>query len=346
MSSGVIVVGGGVMGSSTAYALARHGIDVTVIEQFPLGHDRGSSHGTARIFRFSYPDPTYVSMAQEALPLWRALESEVGERLLTVTGGLDTGKALDDHARALDVCGATFEMIDGGDACERWPELSFDRGTPVLFQPDAGVVAADRAVAAFAHGARGAGATVMDGTRAIALEDANGGVTVRTDAGELRARAVVVAAGAWARGLLATAGIALDVRPTRETVAYFGLGGERVPPTLVDWGSPSIYALPSPGDGIKAGEHRAGPTIDPDIPGAIDDRAVERVARWVAERWPRADPRPHRAETCLYTNTPDEHFVLERHGRIVVASPCSGHGFKFAPLIGRRLAGLVRTALE
>jgi sarcosine oxidase len=108
----------------------------------------------------------------------------------------------------------------------------------------------------------------------------------------------------------------------------------------VDWGDPSIYGLPSPGQGIKVGEHIAGPTTDPEDEVGPDPAAVERLDAWVAERYPGAEATAHYAETCIYTNTPDEHFVLEHHGRIVVGSPCSGHGFKFAPLIGRRLAAL------
>jgi sarcosine oxidase len=214
----------------------------------------------------------------------------------------------------------------------------------VLYQPDAGIVAADEAVAVLVDGARAAGATVEEGVRVVAIEPADDRVVVRTATGSFAAAAVVVTAGAWARGLLATCGIELTTRPTRETVAYFRLPDGRLPPTLVDWGSPSIYALPSPGQGLKAGEHIAGPTTDPDLEGVPDGNAVARLESWISERYPGAEPEAKSAETCLYTNTPDEHFVLERHGRVVVGSPCSGHGFKFAPLIGRSLAGLAGEA--
>ena len=106
------------------------------------------------------------------------------------------------------------------------------------------------------------------------------------------------------------------------------------------WEHPAIYALNAPGEGLKAGEHIAGEAASPDEAGAPDEESVARVSEWVRRWWPGADPHPHRSETCFYTNTPDEHFVLERKGRIVVGSPCSGHGFKFAPLIGERLADL------
>jgi sarcosine oxidase len=130
----------------------------------------------------------------------------------------------------------------------------------------------------------------------------------------------------------------LEAKPTRETVAYFP--GDFEPPTLVDWGDPSVYALPDGRRGLKVAEHIAGPFTDPDRTGEVDQASVSRVSAWVAARYPDIDHRPMGAETCIYTNTPDGHFVLERHGNIVVGSACSGHGFKFAPLIGERLADL------
>ena len=337
------VVGAGVMGASTAYSLARDGASVALIEQFTLGHKRGSSHGASRIFRLSYPDALYVEMAQRSLALWRELESEAGEDLLTTTGGLDTGKALDEHTRALEECGAPYEIIDGAEVARRWSSVRLPEGSPALFQPDAGIVAADRSVACFARLARERGALLLEEETVAALEPSSERVRVVTSSGEVSVGAVVVAAGAWARGLLAGAGIELDTRPTRETVAYFRCAGA-APPTLVEWGDPSVYGLPSPGQGIKVGEHIAGPTTDPDQPGRVDQAAVTRLEAWVARRYPGAEASSRHAETCLYTNTPDEHFVLERHGRVVVGSPCSGHGFKFAPLIGRRLAALAKEA--
>jgi sarcosine oxidase len=340
-----VVVGAGVMGASTAYALSGSGASVALVEQFEVGHKRGSSHGTSRIFRLSYPDARYVDMAQDSLRLWRALESVAGESLLTTTGGFDTGKDLDQHIDALQQCGAAYEIVDGADVAPRWPSLRLRAGEPALFQPDAGIVAADRAVASFARLATERGVTLMDNERVTAFDPGAEGVRVVTSGRDLDAGAVVVTAGAWARGLLADAGIVLDARPTRETVAYWRIEGEP-PPTLVDWGAPSVYGLPSPGLGIKVGEHIAGPTTDPDMEVGPDPAAVERLEGWVAERYPGAAARAHHSETCIYTNTPDEHFVLERHGRVVVGSPCSGHGFKFAPLIGKRLGDLAREGEE
>ena len=332
------------MGCATARALAQRDVDVVLLEQFHVGHKRGSSHGSSRIFRFSYPDARYVAMAMEALPLWRQLEREADEPLLKTTGGLDRGPALGDHASALGSCGAPFELLDPTQAQTRWPHLRFAGDGRVLYQPDAGIVLADRAVKAFARGCVDRGGDLREGVTAFSITTSPQGIRVDTSRGEVEADGVVIAAGAWAADLVESLDIDLPVRPTRETVAYFAYDAPD-PPTLVEWSDPPIYALPSPGYGIKAGEHEAGPTADPDENGLINARSVERVKAWIAERFPRAAPDPRHAETCLYTNTADDHFILKRHGRVVIGSPCSGHGFKFAPLIGEQLADLAEQTI-
>lgn len=340
----VVVIGGGVMGTAAAWSLARRGREVVLLEQFDLGHKRGSSHGTARIFRFSYHDPTFVGLAMEALPLWRELERESGRELLTTTGGLDFGEMLRIHAGALETLGADFEVIDGTEAERRFPFLSIPPGEPVLFQPDAGIVAADESVRAFADSAAARGVDVRERTRVVRLRVEGEEAVIETEGGDLRARVGVVTAGAWARPLLAGAGIDIPTTPTRETVAYFRIPEGVVPPSMVDWSNPAIYALFSPPTSWKVAEHHAGPVTAPDDEGVVSQESISRTSAWVANRLPEADPRPHDAETCLYTNTPDEDFILERRGPIVIGSPCSGHGFKFAPAIGERLADLAASA--
>lgn len=334
----VVVVGAGVMGAATARALARSGHEVTVFEQFAFGHDRGSSHGESRVFRFSYPDARYVAMAMEALPLWRELEEETGAELLRTTGGLDRGKALDGHVDALQACGAECEVLEPAEVEARFPWLDPGDG-PALFQADGGVIGAERAVFAFLRSAEAHGAALQDATKVHAVEPTARGVSVKAGDGSVEADVAVVTAGAWAKPLVAPLGIDLPTRPTRETVAYFGCDEPRLT-TIVEWGDPAIYALPSSPGVVKVGEHIAGPTTDPDEEGRANEESVARLSSWIARRLPAAAPEPRYAETCIYTNTPDESFVLERHGNVVIGSPCSGHGFKFAPLIGKRLAAL------
>ena len=334
----VVVVGGGVMGTATAWALARTGVEVLLLERFEIGHRRGSSHGRSRIFRLSYNEARYVRLAKHARALWREAEAEAGQELLRITGGLDVGAGAESHAATLAACGVPFERLDASEVAGRFPGVTIPPDVPAIFQPDAGIVLADRAVQAFARAASSGGAEVRESTRVTAIEPGDDRVRILTDAGELRARVAVITAGAWARTLLATAGIDLPVRPTRETVAY--LRAETPIPSVVEWSQPAAYGLVDPEIGIKVGEHHAGRDTDPDREEGPAPASLERLRRWVAERFPAADPEPVAAETCLYTNTADESFILERRGPIVIGSPCSGHGFKFAPAIGERLAEL------
>jgi sarcosine oxidase len=351
----VVVVGAGIAGAAAAHALAGQGRDVLLLEQFEPGHARGSSHGSSRIFRLAYADPALVGLAVEALEGWRALEAACGERLIVQTGSLDLGPIALDHAAGLEAAGAAHERLTGREVGERWPIVA-ERDEPAVFQPDGGIARADRALAAFVDGARAAGAAVRANARVSALVATESGVRVELEEGTVEAGAALVAAGAWAPGLLASLGVSLDAVPTRETVAYFDLHEADTLPSVIDAAVPEngpgagrpgriSYALAAPGVGLKAGLHHSGPEADPDVEGSPDERVVAWAAGWVARRYPEADPSPLAVETCLYTNRPDESFVLERQGRVVVGSACSGHGFKFAPIVGRRLAALAAEAL-
>lgn len=346
----VVVVGGGVTGVAALRSLALGGLDAVLLEQFALGHDRGSSHGASRIFRLAYPEARYVRLAQRAREGWRALEAEAGEELIAHTGSLDIGSIALDVASALAECGAPYEVLDGRTAAARWP-ISFDPDEAALFQPDGGMMRADRAIATLLDGARAAGGKTLEHTTVTGLAEHPDGVTLETQAGEITARAAVVAAGAWSRDLLAPLGIELPTTPTRETISYFRHDRAEELPTVIDYAllpashdsgdGRASYSLPAPGVGIKAGLHRGGSATDPNLPGEVDEALVGWTAEWIARRYPHADPQPLASETCIYTNTPDQDFVVERYGRIVVASACSGHGFKFAPALAETIAGLV-----
>jgi sarcosine oxidase len=336
----IAVIGAGIAGSATAWALACGGHSVMVFEQFAVGHRRGSSHGASRIFRFSYPDPYYVRLAMEALPMWRELEAAADESLLIPTGGLDAGGSLDAQAAALRGCGLRFEVLSGQEAAARWPGLAPRAEDRVLFQPDGAVTRADAALRAFVRLALEHGATIREETPVLGLRHGTDGVEIETAGETVRADVAVVTAGGWARPLLAAAGIDLPVVATRQTVAYFWLEGADSMPTLVDWSDPIFYALASPGRGLKVGLHHSGPVTDPSDPGGVDPATIDALVDRVVQLFPEAEPEPNHTETCIYTSTEDEHFILERHGNVVVGSVCSGHGFKFAPLTGRRLAAL------
>lgn len=348
----VVVVGAGVMGSSTAWWLARAGVDVLLLERFAAGHDRGSSHGAARVFRLAYADPLYAGLARHALGPWRELEDEADERLLTPTGGIDHGDAepLDRIAGALSQIGAPFEYLSEQQVSERWAGLRID-GT-AFFQPDAGVIAADATVAALQRCAAIRGAETRFEEPAREIRPRSEEVIVTTERDEVRAGVVVVTAGAWLAKLVDGVVRLPRLTITQEQPAYFAPRAADLPwPVFIHRTRPGIsggatlgglpvYGLPTPGHGVKVGEHGTGPVVDPDQRTDPDPAGIERLARYV-ERWlPGLDPSPRSVISCLYTTTPDEHFVLGRTGRIVVGSPCSGHGFKFAPALGRTLSEL------
>ena len=351
----IVVVGAGIVGVATARALAGYAGTVLLLEQFELGHTRGSSHGTSRIFRLNYPDPRFVRMAMAADAEWRRLEAARGERLIERVGCLDLGPVARETERALAACGARHVTLSADEVGARWP-LRLRSGETAVFQPDGGVTRADRAHAALLAEAVAGGVEVRQHARVRALVADRGRVRLTTDGDELAARAVVVTAGAWSPGLLATVGIELPVVPTRETVVYLDVKGSGDVPPVIDYdGVPAAeeggiarvgqaaYALAAPGVGLKAGLHHSGPVTDPDAEPEPDDRVASWVTGWATRRF-EAVGEPLGAETCLYTNTAAEEFVLERHGRVVVGSACSGHGFKFAPVVGRTLAALVLEA--
>lgn len=351
----IAVVGAGIVGAATARALAQRAGSIVLLEQFELGHERGSSHGSSRIFRLNYADERFVRLARAADAAWRELEAECGEPLLERVGALDLGARALHNGRALAACGIPFETLTGEEISARWP-VRTERGEQGVFQPDGGFTRADRAHAALVRSAVGAGVALRERTavRAIGLDGSS--VRLSTDRDELTVRAVVVTAGAWAAGLLGTVGLELPVVPTAETVAYVDLRGADTIPPLIDYGrlptghdagtsrtGQAAYALPAPGVGLKAGLHHSGPATDPDTQATPDERLADWISSWVAERYEGAGGLLG-LETCLYTSTADEQFVLERHGRVVIGSACSGHGFKFAPVVGRTLAALAREA--
>jgi sarcosine oxidase len=333
------------MGTAAARALSSRGRAVLLLERFTFGHANGSSGGSTRNFRLTYHHPVYVRMARQALDRWRRLESEAGVELLRVVGGLDVGEATDESAAALEAAGESFERPSAAEVTERWPVLRFHEGASFLYQPEGAIVRADEAIGAQVRLARAAGAELREDTVVDSLRPTGEGVELGTSDGEvIRAPVAIVASGAWAAPLLLGAGIDLPLQPTLEQSTHFVMEGSPIP-TIIDWdAAPSQppYLVPNPfrpGE-FKAGSHLSGPVIDPDArsfdPDA--DREASTIG-WIGERLA-APPRLLRTETCLYTTTPDEDFVIERIGPLVVASPCSGHGFKFAPLIGEVVADL------
>jgi sarcosine oxidase len=349
----VVVIGAGVMGSAAAVALAARGADTVLLERFTVGHSRGSSHGPTRIFRISYPQPDYARLSLRALDAWRVLEEAAGERLLVTTGGLDVGPVAEDCARSLTECGVAHDWLSPGDVAQRFPSIALDPGGGrVLFQPAAGVCLADRTVTAQVRVAGLRGVDVREETEVLRLGTDEDGVEVGTDRGVVRAKVAVVTAGVWAGRVLHDVNRSLPLTPILQHVSYFAPAPGADPaemPTLVEWegeaGQMVSYAVPDVGEapGVKVGEHAGGTEVDPrDGPFEVDPARVRSHAAYAARRLPLLDPTPVRSETCLYTMTPDEDFVLDRVGNVVIGAGFSGHGFKFGPLIGEILADLAQ----
>src|SRR5207302_8940265 len=226
---------------------------------FDAGHKRGSSHGRSRIFRVAYPDPFYVELAQRALPLWRELEEDAGEALLTTTGGVDHGPAAGVHAvaHALAAQGARYELMDANAAVELWPGMRF--GEAVLFQPDAGCCNADATVAALQRRAAAHGATVRTAVGPVAVEPSAGNVVAHTDDGEYVARSAVVACGSWASKVLGGLVNLPKLVVTQEQVFYFRPRDDAATwPSFIHHRTPYIYGLDTPGLRVKVAEHHAG----------------------------------------------------------------------------------------
>jgi monomeric sarcosine oxidase len=345
----IAIVGAGVIGSATARALGARGVSAVLLEQFGLGHDRGSSHGATRIFRLVYPDPMYVRMAVAAQAAWSVLQADAGEELLVRTGGLDTGPGAEACAAALAACGVEHAWLADGELRDRYPGVTAGPGERMLFQPDAGVCLAGRAVAALQRLAGRDGVPVRPQAPVHGIEPRGDHVILRTADGDITAGTAVIAAGPWTQGLLAgVLAHPLRLTATLQQVRYFR---PRDPaagqwPTLIERPSAeaSWYTVPMAGDspGVKVASHLPGRAVNPrNGPFTeADNELDEAAAEYVRSRLPGLDPAGFAPETCLYTMTADEDFVLDREGPVVVAGGCSGHAFKFGPLLGEMLADL------
>jgi sarcosine oxidase len=359
-----LVIGAGLLGLCAAWALAQRGWSVEVLDAGDaIGHARAGSKGDARIFRLGYPEPFYVAMASRAGELWRQLEARSGRTLLHPTGQLSLGDedSLAAVARALDAHGAPYVAYAAADAQASFPGVVLHG--PVLFEPSSGVLAAEECLSALCDVG---GFPVHTGVTVTALDQDDASVHVRTaSGGTLTADIVIDCAGPDALRLLGTAdavggaiGDGLEAPPSLPQVAYFRVADAQhdLPPVFIEWGDGMVYGLPVPapvaggrGDGhlglYKVSHHTPGPPLPRYVPtdtAPFDDdpSLLATLTDAVARLLPSLDPEPVATERCIYDNTADTDFVLDRVGRIVVGCGTSGHGFKFGPLLGEVLAHL------
>jgi sarcosine oxidase len=352
----VIVIGLGGMGSAAAYQLARRGRRVLGLERFGPAHASGSSTGRSRIIRQAYmEDPAYVPLLLRAYELWEQIERETGETLLSLTGGLMLGapesQAVAGATRSAREHGLDFELLDSAEIRRRFPPIHAEEGTVALYERRAGFVRPEASVAAHLGRAAQLGAELRFEEPALSWEETAGGVRVTTARGSYEAGRLVIAPGAWAPELLR---LDVPLRVLRQVQLWIEPKGgaepflpDRFPIFIWDAGpEQTFYGFPhQPGTpGVKVALHGGGEPCTPEtIDRTLRPTDVAAVREAVAERLPALRGPVLDAVTCMYTMAPDEHFIIgmhPRHRQVVVASPCSGHGFKFASVVGEILANL------
>ncbi|WP_034345851.1 N-methyl-L-tryptophan oxidase [Deinococcus misasensis] len=333
----VLIIGAGLNGLSAAHAAWKQGHQVTVIEQFALGHTLGSSHGESRIIRYSYDSPEYVRLAKRAYTLWHELEDLLSLQIIHPAGGIDLAPSdhpsLKQHMDALAAEGIDFELLDSQAARERFPQFHIPENESVLYQKDAGILKPDEVLPALASFLRGQGVSIQEHTPVQSISNGK----VHTERWTYTPDHIMVCAGAWINRLIPEP---LPLQITEEQLGYFAVPDERFHhpnmPVFIDLarGPYGFPQLDKPG--VKLGLHHHGPTVIPENRTfAHQPDKTRYLADWMATFMPEVSPVPLETITCLYTNTPDENFVVQQvSGQMVVVSACSGHGFKFGPATG------------
>ncbi len=355
-----LVVGGGAMGLATAWQLAKNDREVTVLEQFELDHKSGSSHGGTRIFRVSYRDPLYTNLALSSIDLWRELESETSSVLLEQIGQIDHGKedALSDVKNSLDRHGLSYSVLTPSQALERWPGMNFDR--EVVFSPDGGRANAAQTIQSLALAVSELGGKISVNSRVTNVRLENDFAVVETENETYRSKSLTIAAGSWVHKLIGhlvkLPTLTIDIGQPAHYQPISSLAAADNWPSFIHHGDGrrvetnlafSAYGLYSPGEGMKIGTWANTPPIDPDDRDfTVNFDLLDQQNKYVEKWFPGLQVDTADPISCLFTNTVDEHFILDRKGPITVCSPCSGHGFKFVPIIGKLTAQLAMGASQ
>ena len=353
-----IVIGLGAMGSAAAYHLARRGQRVLALEQFELDHQLGSSYGHSRIIRYSYDRAEYVELAKDTYPLWLETEAALGERLYVKTGGVDFGPADDPTFRATKAAvrdsGINHEMLSADEAARRFPQFHYADGGEVIYQPDSGFIRASKAVLGHVALARRHGAVIKQHTAVSDINISRDSVLVMTAAGSYDAAKLVITAGAWAGAMLRSMGVDLPLVPLRCQLNFLAptpddYAADQCPVwiTHVRTTHPeSVYGIPAyDGSGFKIAFHGGTAQSHPsDIDRSPDAQNVAGLRAFMRRYIPRlADAPLSESRICLYTQTPDEHFIIDHHpehAHVAIGAGFSGHGFKFSAIVGKMLSDL------
>jgi sarcosine oxidase len=351
----VVVLGLGATGSAALLALARRGVKAIGFDRLHPPHDRGSTHGRSRIIREAYYEsPVYVPLVQRAAELWTRLARESERRLFWQTGGLmigpPEGVLVTGATRSAREHGIPFELLDAPAIRRRFPAFGVADTDVALLEHRAGFLDPEACVeSALALAAR-AGAEIRTGTEVLDWAGNGGGLEIRYRGGVVQCGRAIVALGPWLPAFLREAGLPLLVE--RQVMFWFRPGGDaapftpgRMPVFLWEWrGGRFLYGVPDHGMGVKVACHHEGVLTPPDLADrSVAPEETAEMQALLARTLPGLTGAPVETATCLYTNTPDQHFVLgplPADPRLLVASPCSGHGFKFASAVGEALADL------
>lgn len=352
----VAVVGLGAMGSAAVSHLAARGVKVIGIDAYYPAHALSSSHGDSRLIRLGYfEDPSYVPLLQRAYENWRTLETRLREDILTVTGVLQIGKPdskiVSGTLKSCALHDLPLETLSPDEMRGRFPVFSLDADEVALLDPQGGYIRPEAAVMGHLKLAAGDGAALHFGEKVTAIEPGEGGVTIISDTGRYHAAKVIVATGSWISELVPH--LRGHAVPIKQVVSWyqptdgFVTQPQRMPVFIRDEGdNGSFFGFPAIGvDGVKVGRHaHFREPIDPNQPNpAVNDRDTDLLDTFIKRRLPSAAGLRVRSTTCRYTMLPSEDFLIDLlpgDSRVVVASPCSGHGFKFTSVVGEILADL------
>lgn len=346
------------MGSAATMHLAARGKRVIAFDRFGVPNDQGSSHGLTRIIRIAYYEhPSYVPLLIRAAELWSELERKSGERIFVRTGSIDASapgdSVFEGSLRSCEMHGLRHEVLTSAELTRRFPAYRLPREHVAVFQPDGGFLVPEIAVATHARLAAADGATIRPRERVLSWAERNGGVEVRTEQGLYAADQLVLTAGAWMADCLPA--YARLFEPERQVVAWFGIDDsskfapEHFPVFNLTVDEGRYYGFPEWGSpGFKIGRyHHLGERAHPDsIDRRVHTRDIELLRTFAQRYFPGGAGTSLQASVCMFTNTPDEHFIIDRmpgQERVHIVSACSGHGFKFASVIGEIVADLVTT---
>lgn len=354
----VIVLGTGGVGSAALHHLAARGLTVVGLDQFPPAHGLGSSHGQSRIIRKAYFEhPDYVPLLERAYSRWDELGKLTGradlfERTGLVQIGPGDGIVIPGVMESASRHGLALDVLTADEMRKRFPQYGLPEDCTAVYEADAGLLRVEDCVLAYLNVARAAGATLQTGVSVHRWRPSAGGVEVETSEGVFHAGSLVVTAGYWAPRMLGDLGLSLEVRRKPLFWLEANSGAHRLergcPCFFYERPEGQFYGFPEmePGGGVKVACHSGGEVItDPtEVDRRLDETDLAKVRHFTKEWFPEVGAGLLRHETCLYTMSPDEHFIVDRHPgfpQVAFAAGLSGHGFKFASVLGEILADLI-----